>query len=98
MIIKIILTIVLLSLLVGVWIGVLKVVSGLLNFYGGLGGTILAYAINTIEWCVIAWLVGLLIPYVDSGLGCILGPLYCTWCWIFNKENKLIAILYGPRH
>ena len=95
MILKIIFGIMLLSLLLGVALGFLKTVGSLLTFYGGILGTPLAYAINTIEWCFFAWLAGLVIPYIDLGLGFILGPLYCTWCWVFNKENKLISFLYS---
>lgn len=67
------------------------------SFYGGLFGTLWAFALNTLEFCIICWLVGLLIPVISWELGLTLGPLYCLYCWIFNKENKLLSFLFGSR-
>lgn len=63
--------------------------------YGGFFGTLWAFAINTIQFCIICWLVSLILPVISWDLGLTLGPLYCAYCWIFNKENKLLSLIAG---
>ena len=88
-------------LLIGVMIGVLRIISEkYFNFYGGLGGTILAYLLNLVEFCFVGWFLGLVTIRLglhrwidlDWHLGLILGPIYTTYCWVKGVENKGISI------
>ena len=84
------------AIVVGIVIGFIKgPFSPLFAYYGGFLGTLLAFVINTFEWCFICFVVGCIIPFVDLGLGLILGPLYCLYCWVFDKENKLLNFVLG---
>lgn len=67
----------------------------LFEMYGGFWGTLVAFAINAFEFCFICWLVSFIIPGVDWALGLTLGPIYTIYCWIFNKENKLLSLWFG---
>ena len=85
----------LLVILTGCGIKLYKKLNNLFAFYGGILGTIIAFVINTFQWCFLAWLAGFIIPGVNAGLGIFLGPIYCAYCWICNKENKFLSIIFG---
>ena len=91
--------------LIGIGIGILRVISErYFSFYGGLGGTIMAYFINGFEFCFLSWLLGwillklhlnflFLFGGIDWKLGLYLGPIYTTYCWITGEENWGLKIL-----
>lgn len=91
--------------IIGLAVGLFRLISDrFFSYYGGIIGTIIAYAINTFEFCFLAWLVGWILLKlhlnflfvwggIDWKLGLLLGPLYATYCWIKREENKGLSIL-----
>lgn len=88
-------------IVIGLILGVLKIVSErFFSYYGGLGGTIIVYAVNTLEFCFLAWLLELIVVrffglnflQIDWSLGLILGPVYATWCWVKKERNLGMAV------
>ncbi|MBQ8785624.1 MAG: hypothetical protein IJZ59_06260 [Alphaproteobacteria bacterium] len=87
------------SLILGVFLFgfILKMLDGPLSsffsYYGGFFATIVAFILSTIGFVVICGVVGLIIPVIGWDLGFVLGPVYCLYCWIFKKENKLLKFI-----
>lgn len=98
-------TVTLIVVAIGILIGILRVLSEkYFSFYGGIGGTIMAYIINAFEACFLAWLLGMILLKlhlnflfvfggIDWKLGLYIGPFYTTCCWITGEENKGLKIL-----
>lgn len=91
--------------LIGLAVGLFRLVSDrFFSFYGGIIGTIIVYAINTFEFCFLAWLLGWILMKlnfnflftwggIDWKLGLYIGPFYATYCWITGNENIGIKLL-----
>ena len=63
------------------------------SFYGGFFGTVVAFILSTIAFVVMCGVIGLVLPIIGWDLGFILGPVYCLYCWIFKKENKVLKFM-----
>jgi hypothetical protein len=63
------------------------------SYYGGFFGTIVAFILSTIAFVVICGIIGLILPVFGWDLGFVLGPVYCAYCWIFKKENKVLKFM-----
>ena len=71
-----------------------NIVDRLCGRYGGILGTIVTFLINAVEFGFIFWLVGKIIPIVDWKLGMEIGVVYCGYCWLFRKENKMVGFIF----
>ncbi len=69
----------------------------LFSYYGGLFGTVVAFILSTIGFVVICGIIGIILPIIEWDLGLILGPIYCAYCWIFKKENKILCFLLNVK-
>lgn len=94
--IGIIFTVIIVIFIGGFILGILNsIFERIFRMYGGFWGALWAYAINTLQFCIFCWLVSFVVPCIHWELGLTLGPLYCTYCLIFNKENKLLSWILG---
>ena len=51
------------------------------------------FASIMIAFVVICGIIGLILPVFGWDLGFVLGPVYCAYCWIFKKENKVLKFM-----